>query len=133
MPPDSDISAFNMSTTDITLSSILSKMELNRLGESLPKSATPFTKYQHLYQYTTVIESESIHSTPKNPIMSYVSLQFVREELATLVQSEGPAMLIWCKMGEQIVEFSKAYFMQLIKNGRVYTDMTSVRVTSVTW
>jgi hypothetical protein len=36
-------------------------------------------------------------------------------------------------MGDQIVEFSKAYFMQLIKNGRVYTDMTSVRVTSVTW
>ena len=122
-----------MSASDVTLSSILSKLELNRHGESLPKSATPFTKYQHLYQYTTIIESESIYSDPKNPIKSYVSLQFVREELATLVQSEGPAMLIWCKMGEQIVEFSKAYFMQLIKNGRVYTDMTSVRVTSVTW
>lgn len=121
----------------VTLSAKMYELAFRRFPNTLlPKTSFPFDKFQNLYQYTTYIEVESEHSTPEKPIRSYVPLQFMCEEKATLTAEDGPSIIIWCKSLDndaRQIQFTKAYFMMLVKRGLVHTDKNTVREVKIEW
>ena len=121
----------------VTLSAKMYELAFRRFAStSLPKTSFPFDKFQNLYQYTTYIEVESEYSTPEKPIRSYVPLQFIREETATLTAGDGPSIIIWCKALDndtRQIQFTKAYFMILVKRRLVHTDKNIVREVKIEW
>jgi hypothetical protein len=122
--------------TTITLSALLTECGLSKQkDQSLPAGSKPFTMFQHLYQYTTYVEAESIYSTPEAPIKTYLPLQFIREESGILVPSEGSTIVIWCKLlnDDRVVQCTKGFFMKMVQRGIVYTNMNTVRVEKVSW
>jgi len=119
----------------ITLSRKISETESSKRVLDLPESSVPFTKFQHLYQYTTYIKTELDTHDKDTPRYSYIPLQFVREDNVTIAQSIGPEIYITCNAldDNRTVEFSKGYFMLLVKRNQVYTNMNVKRAEKVTW
>lgn len=95
-------------------------------GYMLPSQAMPFESFEQLYHNTIYVHATSINSTKQNPIDSYIPLEYVQEETATLVHTRrletdpllrNPMQIITCKIPneERIVQFNKEYFMGLVK------------------
>jgi hypothetical protein len=100
----------------------------------LPKTSVQLTKIQQLYQHITYVTVEH------NTIKTYVPLQYIREETATLesyrATKNEPMHIIWCTALDgdlRTIQFTKGYFTLLIDRGLVYTDPQSVRNQAVTW
>jgi hypothetical protein len=119
----------------ITLSAAINQAALKRTSGTLPSTSTPLTKIQQLYQHTTYVESESIYSTPEKPVRSYIAFQYLREESAILIPSEGSEIVIWCKSvsDDRILQFTKKYFMMLVNRKQVYSDTHMQRIEHVGW
>ena len=110
-------------------------------GYMLPSQATLFQSFEQLYHNTIYVHATSINSTEQNPIDSYIPLEFVQEETATLVHTRrletdpllrNPMQIITCKIlnEERIVQFNKEYFMGLVKKGLVYMGAKKKAVVS---
>lgn len=110
-------------------------------GYMLPSQAMPFESFEQLYHNTVYVQASSIHSTKEKPIDSYIPLEYVQEESATLVHTRrietdpilrNPMQIITCKIPneERIVQFNKEYFMGLVKKGLVYMGPKKKAVVS---
>ena len=110
-------------------------------GYMLPSQATLFQSFEQLYHNTIYVHATSINSTEQKPIDSYIPLEFVQEETATLVHTRrletdpllrNPMQIITCKIlnEERIVQFNKEYFMGLVKKGLVYMGAKKKAVVS---
>jgi len=111
-------------------------------GYMLPSHAMPFESFEQLYHNTVYVQASSIHSTKEKPIDSYIPLEYVQEESATLVHTRRietdpilrtPMQIITCKIPneERVVQFNKEYFMGLVKKGLVY--MGAKKKVVVSW
>ena len=110
-------------------------------GYMLPFHAMPFESFEQLYHNTVYVHASSIHSTKEKPIDSYIPLEYVQEESATLVHTRrietdpilrNPMQIITCKIPneERAVQFNKEYFMGLVKKGLVYMGPKKKAVVS---
>jgi len=122
--------------TTVTLSAKMHQVAFYRNAiYPLPATSTAFSKFQHLYQYTTYIRVDSEYATADHPICNYIPLHYIREESAIIVASEGPSIIILCKLPnqEEYIQFTKAYFMSLVNKGLVHTDVNIIRVEKISW
>ena len=125
----------------LTLSVALGKFELKHSPvHSLPDTAIPLTDIRQLYTSPIYVSVESVVDSKK----SYLGIQYEREESMMSYSPvftdkdpvlKRPAILIWCKElnGASTIQFTKDYFMMLVKRGQVFADPQGKRVHKSNW
>ena len=124
----------------LTLSAALGKFEVKHSSaHSLPDMAIPLTDIRQLYTSPVYVSVESVDG-----IKSYLGIQYEREESMMSYSPvftdkdpvlKRPVILIWCKElnGTNTIQFTKDYFMMLVKRGQVFADPQGKRVHKSNW
>ena len=126
--------------TTLTLSAALSKFELQHSSAHfLPDTTIPLTDIRQLYTSPVYVGVESIDGKK-----SYLGIQYEREEsfisYSPIITDKDPVLkrpviLIWCKElnGANTIQFTKDYFMMLVKREQVFADPQGKRVHKSNW
>jgi len=117
--------------TTLTLSAALNSLNMI----DLPDKTVPLTDIRQLYTSPVYV---------CDGVTSYLGIQYEREESMISYSPvftdkdpvlKRPVIIIWCKElnGVNTIQFTKDYFMMLVKRGQVFADPQGKRVHKSNW
>jgi hypothetical protein len=117
--------------TTLTLSAALNSLNM----VDLPDKTVPLTDIRQLYTSPVYV---------CDGVTSYLGIQYEREESMISYSPvftdkdpvlKRPVIIIWCKElnGVNTIQFTKDYFMMLVKRGQVFADPQGKRVHKSNW